>query len=372
MTAQKVVKTVIFDEIYGQIYKIIGKTLKTAKKIEYDDEFDDTGLYQVDMDEKDRLIKKYGYYNEPKRNTTEDEAYEAGQSVPEIQDKLISKKPVDWIAIDKKGVTPIGSAPENIITLPVARWLESVKRDERIRLFMDQNEIESIGTTSGEDNKVMPLYSKEDIIYFDAFGKSDNFNDPEYIKRFRMILDAVKSERPLHIEFVTDNDRFRFANIIPHHLEYSEKENRFRVVGIDIRKKFTSIINLGRITKCAEYIGEEPDIEDSECSPEKVYVVFELDDSNNALERVMLHFAHFEKSVIKDDEKENFKYMVKVFYDKADRMEMIIRLMSFGETIKVMKDNVFPVMDTNDERKMDEEIYDQVVGRVREQMELLK
>ena len=62
-------------------------------------------------------------------------------------------------------------------------------------------------------------------------------------------------------------------------------------------------------------------------------VIFELTNQRNALERVLLHFAHFEKQAEKVDED---KYLVTVYYDKEDETEIVIRLLSFGPMIKVV------------------------------------
>lgn len=63
------------------------------------------------------------------------------------------------------------------------------------------------------------------------------------------------------------------------------------------------------------------------------YVLIEVKDERNTLDRVLLHFAHFKKETLK---KEN-TYLVKLFYDESDETEMVIRLLSFGPMIKVIE-----------------------------------
>lgn len=65
---------------------------------------------------------------------------------------------------------------------------------------------------------------------------------------------------------------------------------------------------------------------------EKRTMGFELIDERNALERVLMHFAHFEKQVEKAGEN---RYLVRVTYDKDDETEMLIRILSFGPMLKV-------------------------------------
>ena len=67
-------------------------------------------------------------------------------------------------------------------------------------------------------------------------------------------------------------------------------------------------------------------------------MIFELIDERNALERVLMHFAHFEKQVEKVDEQ---KYQVTLYYDKEDETEILIRVLSFGPMLHVVKPVAF-------------------------------
>jgi predicted DNA-binding transcriptional regulator YafY len=61
-------------------------------------------------------------------------------------------------------------------------------------------------------------------------------------------------------------------------------------------------------------------------------VEFELIDKRNALERILLHFAHFKKQAERID---TDRYRVTISYDKDDENEMVIRILSFGPMIRV-------------------------------------
>ena len=65
---------------------------------------------------------------------------------------------------------------------------------------------------------------------------------------------------------------------------------------------------------------------------------FELADYRNALERVLMHFAHFEKQAERIDDK---KYRITVHYDKDDETELVIRILSFGPLIRVVEPGHF-------------------------------
>ena len=65
---------------------------------------------------------------------------------------------------------------------------------------------------------------------------------------------------------------------------------------------------------------------------EKRSVTLELTDERNALERVMLHFAHFEKQAERIGES---RYKLTLVYDPDDETELVIRILSFGPMVRV-------------------------------------
>ena len=110
----------------------------------------------------------------------------------------------------------------------------------------------------------------------------------------------------------------------------SEKDDKFRLIGTG--NKFGSTINLGRIVSCKRY--EKPfEVNQGKRNHSRPRsVIFELVDERNALERVLLHFAHFEKTAERID---GDRYSVTINYDKEDETEIVIRILSFGPMVKV-------------------------------------
>ena len=58
-----------------------------------------------------------------------------------------------------------------------------------------------------------------------------------------------------------------------------------------------------------------------------------LHDERNGLERVLLHFSHFEKETQKLDER---LYRITLRYDQDDETELLIRVLSFGPVLEVV------------------------------------
>ena len=198
--------------------------------------------------------------------------------------------------------------------------------DRRIRLFdIDFGELEDID----------PLFTSEMIYYYDMYSDGDDFEDDGYISRFKTIVKAVKEKQPLKLEIVDKNGNVTTIKVMPNVLEYSEKDDKFRlIVSGDYYRK---VINLANIVSCKPYLGENLKNYSEEVK-QTASVTFTLYDERNSLERAMLHFAHFEKVVEKIDD---LTYDVHLIYDLADESEILIRILSFGPFIKVTQPESF-------------------------------
>ena len=63
-----------------------------------------------------------------------------------------------------------------------------------------------------------------------------------------------------------------------------------------------------------------------------------ITDERNALERAMLHFAHFEKQAERTDDG---RYILRLKYYENDETEIVIRVLSFDPYVKVLKPESF-------------------------------
>ena len=190
-------------------------------------------------------------------------------------------------------------------------------------------------------NKINCNYSKDgyeikSTYVFDRYSDGDPYDDEKYKRHFKIILDAIKNRYPLSINTTNRKNNVTYVVVMPEYLEYSEKDDKFRLIGSGNR--YGNTINLGRIVSCKPY-NKPFDVNHGRTYQSKLQTVeFELVDKRNALERVLLHFAHFEKEAVKIDEG---KYLVKITYDKDDETELVIRILSFGPMIKVLSPQRF-------------------------------
>lgn len=246
-----------------------------------------------------------------------------GESVLTIMPSLKSGK---WQLVNSDMTTPLEHKPTMPLTLLQKQWLKAISLDPRIKLF-------DVKFPNLDD--VEPLFTSSDYYVYDKYGDGDPFEDEEYVRQFKIILEAIKKGSQIKFEMLNRKGDTMFVRCRPVRLEYSEKDDKFRLITAGWRA--VSTVNLAKIKSCAHYVGKREALGDEKTV---IYdmVTVKICDERNALERFMLHFAHFEKQAEKLDKKH---YLVKIKYAHNDEPEMVIRILSFGPTVEVVSPDSF-------------------------------
>lgn len=232
-----------------------------------------------------------------------------------------------WQLLKNDMSTPLVHKPAMPLTLLEKRWLKAISLDKRFKLF-------DIDMHLPDD--IEPLFTPDDFVVFDKYSDGDNFEDETYIQNFRTILTALKTKRKLHISYTSTKGIAHDIICIPKTLEYSEKDDKFRLIAHS--GKFPYTINLATVKLCrlgGEYKNASYTLNTVK---ERKCIVMELVNERNTLERVMLHFAHFEKQAEKLDSN---RYRLRLFYNSNDETELLIRVLSFGPFVKVVEPEQF-------------------------------
>lgn len=285
----------LFNEVYGAYYNAVAAILSEAVK----GEVTDKRIYEI----------------------VRDKAF--SESVLTIPAAL---KDGAWPLIAKDGSTPIKHEPKMPLTELQRRWLKALLSDPRIKLFV-------IDETGLED--VEPLYKPDVFVYFDRYSDGDDFDDPRYIENFRAILTALREKRKLKIKFKSSRDIEKKLVCVPCRLEYSSKDDKFRLLTFSPKTALT--INLGRI-KSVKLLEPYPEEEYKPIEYRKERLVLEVKNERNALERALLSFSHFEKEAEKLDDN---RYRLTLFYERDDETELVIRVLSFGPVLRVVEPDFF-------------------------------
>lgn len=226
----------------------------------------------------------------------------------------------DWPLLDTQNQTPLHFSPTMPLTTLQKRWMKTLLQDPRIALFSPK--LDGL-------SDVMPLYAPETFVFFDQYADGDPYTDPQYIAHFHTILLAINTHHRLRICFHGHTGRFRCVECTPYRLEYSAKDDKFRLLTTGDHQ--IHVINLARTTACTLLDSYDP-AQLPTLQPQLRTLVLLLHDTRNALARVLLHFSHFEKETVR---LADTLYQITLRYDSADETELIIRVLSFGPMLEV-------------------------------------
>lgn len=285
----------IFNEIYSAYYNTVAKIIAS--------------ILNGNTDEKviNKIVSENAF----------------GESVLTILPSLKSEK---WQLVKSDMTTPIQHIPTMPLTLTQKQWLKAIFLDPRIKLFgVDFSALENIE----------PLFTSEDYYIYDRYSDGDPYEDEEYIKRFQIILSALNKKQSLKINMINRKGVVTSVTVMPQRLEYSEKDDKFRLISTGSR--YGGTINLARIISC-EICFDSNSATHHTVLSSKESLTLRILDERNALERTLLHFAHFEKQVERIDEK---RYLIHIKYNKTDETEMVIRILSFGPMVEVIEPENF-------------------------------
>lgn len=285
----------LVHEIYGSYYRAVAAILRKTL---------DGPVSRADMV---RLCNEHSF----------------GDSARNIPPALLKQ---EWPLLRADGTTILDHAPTLPLTLLERRWLKAISLDSRVQLF-------ELDLSFAAD--VEPLFRPEDIICFDRYGDGDDYADPVYRAVFRTLLRAVEEKRRVRMTYASRRGTMRTDECTPLRLEYSERDDRFRVLCAAEGDVVTR--NLSGVTACDPLELDPGPLPDPDCR-EARRVRLEITDYRNTLERMSLHFAHLRKEVERAGDR---KYLMTLWYDPTDETEMIIRVLQFGPMVKVVEPRSF-------------------------------
>lgn len=224
-------------------------------------------------------------------------------------------------------------------------WISSVCQDPRFLLFFTEEERDLIKAG------IPALYQEEDFYYYDRFRNGDPYFSAMYREHFRTILAGLSEKRLLKLSYKGKNQLLTDLKVLPVRLQYSSKDDKFRLLCIRLRKGRKGLpytLNMGKILACS-LAGTWQTGGDRDSAPEPPFAspslavfsqkaaepaVIEIDGRRNSLERCMLKFADYEKHTVYDEERG--VYTCSIYYDIQDETELLIDLLSFGPVIRVL------------------------------------
>lgn len=294
----------LFSEIYSAYYNTVASIISCSQQ------------GKLDSDLLFKIVKESAF---PESFMTIGSALETGK----------------WPLIKKDYSTNIQNIPTMPLSVLQKRWLKALCNDKRIRLFVSDEVLERL---KNQLQDVEALFNENDYYLYDKYSDGDPYDDPDYIKNFRTVLEAIHQKKTISVEYTGRFGQQKRFICAPYKIEYSEKDDKFRIIS-KVKNRHL-ILNIARINSCELTDNSKVDDISEEDLPDnrRTSVTLEIYDERKALERVMLAFAHFEKSAVQisDD-----VYQLTLNYDSFDETELVVRVLSFGPMVKVIEPQSF-------------------------------
>ena len=294
----------LFSEIYSAYYNTVASIISCSQQ------------GKLDSDLLFKIVKESAF---PESFMTIGSALETGK----------------WPLIKKDYSTNIQNIPTMPLSVLQKRWLKALCNDKRIRLFVNDVVLERL---KNQLQDVEALFNENDYYLYDKYSDGDPYDDSEYIKNFRTVLEAIHQKKTISVEYTGRFGQQKRFICAPCKIEYSEKDDKFRIIS-KVRNRH-SILNIARINSCELTENSKVDDISEEDLPDnrRTSITLEIYDERKAMERVMLAFAHFEKSAVQISDE---VYRLTLNYDSFDETELVVRVLSFGPMVKVLEPEGF-------------------------------
>ena len=237
-----------------------------------------------------------------------------------------------------------------------ARWLLTILNNPLASLFMTESDIKRLK----EKIKLAPYKVKpldfNCINYFDRYnfehkdlkGKKTVNQDGRIsnkdLKVLKIIKKGISEGFKLKIKYRNWRKQPIWITCAPCWIEYSIRDDLFRLWYVRNGKSGICIINIPRIEKVIELTNMKYDIKEQSMLLESIYkesmqeiqVEFFQGD-RNILDRILTEFSLWEKKCVFDSVSKY--YRMTLYYSKMDESEIMMRLLSYGPFIRVVADD---------------------------------
>lgn len=213
------------------------------------------------------------------------------------------------------------------------QWLSNILKHPYAKYFLDDDEIKQIL------NKIdhLNLFDICTASLFDQYNSIEN-NQLNH-KIFRDIRNSIKNNQNILISYTSQYGIQKNYLCSPIYIEYSKRDNQMRVIAINKENRVQCFV-LERINDVS--LLNDKYNEETVKSIYKRYrennekeIVIEFNEEKNTADRILTEFSCYKKRCVKYLEK---NYHMTLYYDKDDSQELVIRLLGYGTSIKILSD----------------------------------
>lgn len=233
------------------------------------------------------------------------------------------------------------------------RWLLTVLEDPLSRIFLQEDQIDSIKKALLESPMDIKQLHLAAINYFDRYnienkvtGRKKNISQAgrhsdKELHFIRTVYQAIKNQTRLRIEYFNWEGKKLYANCSPVWIEYSRRDDIFRVWYVQNEKNQIRKINIPRVTKIIILSDKRYNKNEQrekmkdlyEATMTSIKVEFYQGD-RNLPDRILTEFSLWKKKCTYDVS--TSKYTMTLYYSTLDEKEIMIRLLSYGPYIRIV------------------------------------
>ena len=216
------------------------------------------------------------------------------------------------------------------------QWIQNIICHPLAKCFLTSNELKRIKYSLPKTN----LFNINRTVLYDQFLDMEGFYaEFESGTIVRTILQAIREKRTLDIQYQDQYKESSSSICYPSHIEYSKRDNIFRLRGISSNTiKTFNIERIQNISITDNYF--DHDSISNEIRKYDTDVTRSINVSfgefKNIPDRILTEFSCFRKNCVK---MENDRYCMTLFYSEDDAKEILIRLLSYGPNINIDEDS---------------------------------
>lgn len=241
------------------------------------------------------------------------------------------------------------------ITTTEFRWLKTILQDEKISIFLSEEECDILGKWLERYAANSSAYDTKAICYYDRYYSKEEFVQEQ--KFMNKILSAIEHGKHCRIVYAKEDGEIsseatQARDYFPIAIEYSKRNNCFQLYAMKRKKQTIEQLNMANIMQ-VEIINEKPEFEMSPdaalnalkeyCEGKRKSVEITFRDEKNLIDRILTEIAPYEKICEYDDGED--LYTLKLYYPGDEGTDIAVRLMSYGPFIRfVDKDNLLAKM----------------------------
>lgn len=216
------------------------------------------------------------------------------------------------------------------------QWMINILNHPLAKCFLGEEEIVHILEWLDD----VELFDINTVVLHDQYiGVEEFYNSSTFGVSIQKIMRAIRENRMVTIKYKSQYGRQSNYVCSPVYIEYSKRDNRIRVRAVS-KSNTAKTFNLERILDVAildetfnKVLAEdtiEKHLKENECE----LVIF-FNETRNIPDRILTEFSCFKKKCVKWG---NGRYRMTLYYDKEDKREILVRLLSYGSLINVFDD----------------------------------